>query len=65
MPDVIDIEILADGTIKMSTDKISMANHGGAEMFIRETIKEAGGKSSRARKGGAVGHCHDGHYHEH
>lgn len=65
MPDTITIEILEDGTIKMSTDKISAANHGGAEMLIREMAKEAGGKETRIRKAGAHYHEHNGEFHSH
>lgn len=65
MPDTINIEILEDGTMKMSTDKISAANHGGAEMLIREMVKAAGGKETRIRKAGAHYHEHNGVFHSH
>lgn len=65
MPDTITIEILEDGTIKMSTDKISAANHGGAEMLIREMVKAAGGTETKRRKAGAHYHEHDGVFHSH
>jgi len=68
--DVIDIEVLPDGTIKMSTDKISMANHVNAEGFIRAITAEAGGGVERRRKGRSVyevehEHEHEGHTHTH
>ena len=63
MPDKITVEILADGTIKTSTDKISMANHGNAESFIREMFRLAGGSITRKLKH-AIAHLH-GHDHEH
>jgi hypothetical protein len=63
--DKMDIEVLEDGTIKVSTDKISMANHGGAEMLIKELVKAAGGEVDRARKSNGTYHQHDGHYHSH
>ena len=69
MPDSIQIEILADGTFKIETDGISQANHGGAEMLIRELATLAGGKSRRTLKTGAsLAHAHhlhtqDGHTH--
>jgi hypothetical protein len=65
MSDKITIEILEDGKIKMSTDKISAANHGGAEMLIREMVKKAGGKENRTRKANAHYHEHNGEFHSH
>lgn len=56
--DKIEIEILLDGTIKMSTDKISAPNHGGAEMLLREIVAMAGGQASRKAKPGHAMHTH-------
>lgn len=50
MSDIIEIEILDDGTIKSSTNKISMPNHAKAEMFLRDVAKLAGGKTLRESK---------------
>ena len=58
--DKIEVEILDDGSLKITTDKISAANHGSAEILIRELITNAGGDAQRTRKG----HAHD-HSHEH
>ena len=53
MADVINIEILEDGTIKATTDPISGANHLSADAFfnflqglcgVRRFIKPRGGK---------------------
>lgn len=33
--DVINIEILEDGTIKFQTDKVSQANHTSADEFLK------------------------------
>lgn len=64
--DTMDIEILEDGTIKTSTDKISLPNHGGAEMLIRELVKAAGGEATRKQKAGHHEiHEHNGHWHSH
>ncbi len=65
--DIIDIEILPDGTIKTSTDKVSMPNHATAEQFLRDIAKLAGGKVERKRKQGfAHQHEHEHHHaHEH
>jgi hypothetical protein len=73
MPDNIEIEILADGTIKTSTDAVSMPNHANAEAFLREMGRLAGGAIERKRKQGfahthAHGHSHShehGHEHHH
>jgi hypothetical protein len=65
MPDTIQIEILPNGTIKTSTDRVSMPNHANAEQFLREIGRLAGGAVDRKRK---VGHVHtheDQHDHEH
>ena len=65
MPDKMEIEILDDGSLKISTDKISMANHTNAEGLIRELSKAQGGEVIRQKKSGAHYHEHDGHYHSH
>jgi hypothetical protein len=61
MSDIINVEILEDGTLKMTTDKISMPNHAGAEALFREIITAMGGKAERVRRGA---HSHS-HTHEH
>lgn len=65
--DKIEVEVLDDGSLKISTDRISAANHGSAEILIRELISSAGGEASRVRKGHGHTHSHDGigeHSHE-
>lgn len=57
--DRIEVEILDDGSLKVTTDKISMGNHGSAEILIRELLSGAGGGVTRIRKG--HGHHHHGH----
>lgn len=62
--DEINIEVLADGTIKMTTDKISQANHVNAEGFLQLMARLAGGATEKQRK--TQGHTHThGHDHEH
>jgi len=63
--DKLEIEVLADGTLKISTDKVSMPNHANAEALLREIISGMGGKVDRKRK--TIGHSHneEGHKHEH
>jgi len=48
--DKIQIEVLADGTIKTTTDKISAANHASAEMFLLNMARAAGGLVTRIRR---------------
>jgi len=63
MSDTLQIEILADGTIKTTTDPISPANHQSAEAFLQGVTKLAGGTMSRTKRHGH-GHVHT-HTHEH
>lgn len=56
--DKIEIEILADGSLKMSTDKISAAAHGEAESLLRAIIEMAGGKVETKSKPGHAMHAH-------
>lgn len=44
------IEILADGTIKSTTDKISGANHANAEQFLRTSSQMVGGETRIVRR---------------
>jgi hypothetical protein len=64
--DVINIEILTDGTIKFITDPISGPNHRSAEDFLREVGQLAGGAvSKRRRQGKPQVHTHEGVRHAH
>jgi hypothetical protein len=69
MADIIDIEILDDGTIKFKTDKVSEANHLSADEFLAECIELAGGKHTmehRHDKAKAHKHTHSkAHGHAH
>lgn len=58
--DKIEIEVLADGTIKSSTDKVSMPNHANAESFLAQIARLAGGATTRVRKVGTHSHTHTG-----
>lgn len=62
--DQIYIEILADGTIKTTTEKIGAANHHNAESFFREMARLAGGPTVTQKNPKAHGHHHH-HDHEH
>lgn len=58
--DSLAIEILEDGTIKISTDQISPANHLSADQFLKLLAELAGGETTRAKNR----HAHT-HHHEH
>lgn len=72
--DIMTIEVLEDGTIKTSTNRVSMPNHANAEAFMRQLATLTGGETSRTLKVGASlhgalhkhaedGHTHEGHSH--
>ena len=65
--DKIEIEVLADGSFKIITDKISAANHVGAEGLIKLLIAQAGGEGTREIRKGHQHHTHshDGIEHTH
>lgn len=60
--DEIIIEITEDGTIKMTTDPVSAANHSNAEGFLKEMSRLAGGETKRVKRGDKIAHTH---VHEH
>lgn len=63
MSDTMRIEILADGTIKTTTDPISPAVHASAEAFMKDLQTLTGGPTTRtARHDHAHSHAHT---HEH
>lgn len=70
--DRIEIEILADGSFKITTDKVSMPNHTNAEGLLRAICSGAGGVVKRVRrflmgqslKQALDAHAADGHTHE-
>jgi hypothetical protein len=68
--DTMQVEILADGTIKTTTDPISGANHDNCERFIRAMSALAGGETKREKRTDAEAlrrahqHAH-AHGHEH
>ncbi len=70
MGDVITIEILEDGTIKTSTDAISMPNHSNAERLMIDLARSTDGQVNRVSKhshrhGKQKHHRHAGHDHRH
>ena len=59
MADKMTIEILADGSVKVTTDKISAANHMNADTFLKDVINQMGGSVSRTRISPMHVHVHD------
>ncbi len=53
--DTMNIEVLEDGTLKITTDRISPANHMTAEAFLRNIATACGGKQERKHKHGVLG----------
>ena len=64
MADKIEIEILEDGKIKITTEGISKANHCNADELLGEIEKLAGGERQKRRRIGYV-HTHEGIVNKH
>lgn len=62
--DTMTIEVLADGTIKTTTGRISGPNHANADAFLKSVEKIVGGTTEIKRRGDAHHHTHD-HAHDH
>lgn len=60
MADIMTIEVLADGTIKTTTDPISPQNHQSAEDFLKGVSQLTGGEVTRTKR-----HAHHSHTHTH
>jgi len=58
MADVMDIEILEDGTISVKTDKISQANHFSADEFLNELEEMLGGERKTEKRKAKHHHVH-------
>lgn len=70
MADTMQIEILPDGTIKTTTDRVSQPNHQSADAFLREVGRLAGGNTVIKPRGlhlhsALHAHTQDGHTHSH
>lgn len=63
MADAIKGKILADGTIKFTTDEVSPENHVNAEGILKFVGQQLGGKTTREARGD-VSH-HHAHTHSH
>lgn len=60
--DTLDLEVLSDGTIKVTTPHISAANHRSADEFMTFLARECGGEVTKTRRKQGHTHAHD---HEH
>lgn len=63
--DEIEIIILEDGTLKVTTSPISSQNHFNAATFIKEMGRLAGGLVTRKRRPNSKHNHSHGHEHEH
>ena len=65
--DNIQIEILDDGTIKVTTDQVSGPNHANAEAFLKMLAQLGGGETIRIRRSDVHTHSHtySGQQHSH
>jgi len=62
--DTFNLEILADGTVKLTTDKVSAANHKNADELLAFLAKQLGGAQTTQKRGHTHSHAHE-HEHEH
>jgi hypothetical protein len=58
--DKFTVQILDDGTLKITTDRVSAANHVNADNFIRELFRKAGGAVEIQHRHGKKIHVHAG-----
>lgn len=58
--DTITVDILPDGSIKVTTDPISAPNHGAAEVLVRMIAEGAGGTTTRTKRSQHHHHGHQG-----
>ena len=56
--DTINVEILEDGTLSITTDKISEQNHMSADELIRDLEKVMGGKVEKNNRPDKKQHVH-------
>ena len=56
--DIIEVEILPDGTFKVTTDKVSQPNHLAADSLLKFMAELAGGKVTRTKRNSVHSHVH-------
>ena len=59
MADTIEIEILDDGRIKVTTGKVSAIHHASADEFLQLVATLAGGAVSKTRRATKHNHNHN------
>ncbi len=62
MPDIIEVEILEDGTISVTTQGISGTNHISADQLLDEIETAAGGKRVTNSRPDKKQHVHKKHH---
>jgi hypothetical protein len=62
--DKLEVEILADGTIKLTSDPVSAPNHASAAEFFKTVARLSGGEVKTSKRKDKVHHNH-AHEHEH
>lgn len=62
--DVIEVEVLSNGIVKVTTDVISSANHTNAEGLLEAIKSAAGGETLMEPRHDVHEHGHH-HHHEH
>jgi hypothetical protein len=60
--DEIIIEVLDDGSIKVTTDKVGPANHMSADKLLSFIDELAGGAVQRQKRQGTHTHAHTQHH---
>ena len=55
--DTIEVEVLEDGTLKVTTDQISTANHRNADEFLKLVKSLVGGEVETTKR--TRGHTHN------
>jgi hypothetical protein len=63
--DAMTIEILEDGTVKVTTEKVSDVNHLSADNLLKHLEKILGGDTTSEKRPDAHAHAHHHHHHEH
>ena len=58
--DKIDIEVLPDGTLKVTTEGVSTANHRSADDLLKLLDQLMGGETTKSRNPVARTHRHHG-----
>lgn len=58
--DILDVEILEDGTVKITTSKVSAANHMAADQMLTYLARLTGGETTVTKRTKSVhSHAHE------